>query len=114
MNVQSRIYQYVRVHTRTVRFVRVKKKVQTGLEPVIFCILLAERTPALREYRPQRRIYAVLSSMYIFLAIAICLNNVSAKVQDVTCWARNIRQFNDQHTSHSGVAWIHAAGETYL
>ena len=57
MNVQTSIYQYVQVHTRTVRFVRVQKKVQTGLEPVIFCTFLAERTPALLEYRPQRRIH---------------------------------------------------------
>jgi hypothetical protein len=98
-------YEYVmNVQTSTYAcspFCTCSKKVQTGLEPAIFCILLAECTPALLEYKPERRIYAVLSSMYILLAIAICLNNVSAKLQDVTCWALNIRQFNDHHTSHS-------------
>ena len=45
VNEQTCINQYVRVHTRTVCFLRVQKKVQNGLEPVIFCILLPELTP---------------------------------------------------------------------
>jgi hypothetical protein len=73
LSLQKRLYtstySYIRVQTVCSR----SKKVQTGLEPAIFCMLLAKRTPTLREYRPHHRIYALLSSMYIFLAIAICL-----------------------------------------
>jgi hypothetical protein len=68
--LHTRTYQYIRVNTRTVFFTHFKK-IQTGLKPAIFCIPLAdsERTPALREHRPQRWINSEVSSMFIFLAI---------------------------------------------
>ncbi len=51
-----RIYQYISVHTCTVLFTRLKQ-MQSGLAPVILGTLLAERTPALLEHRPQRWIF---------------------------------------------------------
>ena len=111
---------YVPVRTRTYaysQFSVLSKKRQKGLEPAIFCILLAELTPTLWEYRPQRRIFDVLSSRYILPTMATCLckrvNFLMSNVQDVTLssWEHNIQQFHDQRR---WVAWIHPAGETYL
>ncbi len=62
MNVQTCIYQYagVCVHTRTVRFLRVQKIEQKGLEqvePVILCILLTEPTATLSEFYLRQSVF---------------------------------------------------------
>ena len=52
INVQTCTCQYVNVHTGTyayMPFLTFSKKVQTGLEPAIFCVPRAEFTPALRS-----------------------------------------------------------------
>ena len=47
------MYVYISIHTCT----SLLKNGYKGLEPAIFCILLAEVTPALRGYTPQCRYY---------------------------------------------------------
>ena len=59
MTVHTGRDKYIPVHTRTVRLY-VLKKVQTGLEPAIFCILLAVITPTLRDTDLDAGIFAVL------------------------------------------------------
>ena len=49
--VYTSTYAYLRVQTVLYAF----KMVQTGLEPAIFCILLAEVAPSLRGFGPERR-----------------------------------------------------------
>ncbi len=55
--VCTHTYWYILVHTSTFQFIpmmiKVRKKMQTGFEPGIFCILFACIPTALHEYRHQ-------------------------------------------------------------
>jgi hypothetical protein len=62
--------QYVLVRTRSyeyILFLTGVKKVQAGLEPVIFCILSAELTPKLWGYTPHSR------TLLVFISAEVCV-----------------------------------------
>jgi hypothetical protein len=67
MTVQTSIYQYIRVHTCTDHVISVQKKLQTGLEPAISCILLAEVTPSLWDSDLNAGIKAEQECMSIYI-----------------------------------------------
>ena len=113
------IYWYVLVHTATCFiFCAFKKKCKKVLNPRSSAYFL--------KNLPLHHGSTDLNAGY-FLCFYQCIyylqwppvsareitSSTMSKVQDVTpsSWARSIRQFHDQH---SWVAWIHAAGETYL
>ncbi len=62
-SVLTGIYQYILVRTIHLKH---NKKMQSGLEPAIFCILLPESTPTLRGYILQRwNVRHVVVTVYI-------------------------------------------------
>jgi hypothetical protein len=94
--VQTRMYAYVRVHTRTEQLECIQKKCKQISNPRSSAYF-SQSVPLHYGSTDLNAGYMLGCHQCIYF---LPLPSVStmAKVQDVTRWARNIRQFNDQHT----------------
>ena len=98
-------YEYVQVQTEQrhciISITKSSKKLQTGLKPVIFCILTAERTPALREYLNARYIIHCHQGIYTFPLQSLQCLGKSAKMSHVGHAAFGSSTNNILHTAES-------------